>query len=266
MESTLHIVFDTSAINSLAIALKGLGRFEQIIGLNDDLSFGPIDPPETEIRRAWVRSVLGDTSHHLAATEDFWRETLAGSGRQIAWMSRRVAGEYAGFLEWLSRLGESPCEVMDLTDIVDIGAPEDEFREPARLPPSLSLLSPERILRNALIDRAEMLSSSERERYRALWAQLRSENAPLRVLIGSRLQSAPITYFDAHLLSNATREWQSVSRLVGTTMAELFKRSIYPTDELVFYSRTRALVASGALSIGGNLSDVRRADVRLAGA
>jgi Protein of unknown function/Domain of unknown function (DUF1835) len=264
MESTLHILFDSSAVNSLAVALKTLGRFDRIIALNDDLSFGPINPPETEIRRKWIRDVLGDTSYSLAATEDFWSEALAGSGRRIAWMSRRVAGEYAGFLEWLSRLGESPCEVVDLTEIGAAVAPEDEIGERLKLPPSLSLLTPEQVLKNGLLDRAEVLQWSTLQQYLALWNQLRSEDAPLRVLVGSHLQSAPITYFDSNLLSNATKEWQRVSRLVGITMAQLFEHSIYQTDELVFFARARALVDSGALRINGTVSDIQHADVRLA--
>jgi Protein of unknown function/Domain of unknown function (DUF1835) len=264
MESTFHVLFDSSAVNSLAIALKAVGRFDRIIALDDDLSFGPINPPETEVRRKWIRNVLGDTSHDVAVTENFWSEALAGSGRRIAWMSRRVAGEYAGFLEWLSRLGESPCEVVDLSEIVAVGAPEDEIGERLKLPPSLSLLTPEQVLKNALLDRAEILQWSALRQYLALWRQLQSEDAPLRVLVGSRLQSAPITYFDGYLLSNATKEWQRVSRLVGMTMAQWFEHSIYQTDELVFFARARALVDSGALRINGTVSDIQHADVRLA--
>src|SRR5262245_11950554 len=53
----------------------------------------------------------------LAEEEAFWRAALAEDVCRIAWISRRSAPEYCGFLEWLWRLGDLACEVIDLTDM-----------------------------------------------------------------------------------------------------------------------------------------------------
>jgi Protein of unknown function len=66
---------------------------------------------------------------------------------------------------------------------------------------------------------AEPLPVTERRRYRDLWQQLRSENAPLRVCGGDRLVSAPISYFDSTLMSCVSDSWQKVAKVVGSAMA-----------------------------------------------
>src|SRR3954466_11039691 len=104
----LHIVFTPSGAGSLRQALASAGRDEQVISFFDDLSFGPIDPPDLPLRSKWVEEALGWTGWHDIApkTEAFWREALSPGRRKVAWLSRRSAMEYTGFLEWLWRLGD----------------------------------------------------------------------------------------------------------------------------------------------------------------
>jgi hypothetical protein len=86
------------------------------------------------------------------------------------------------FLEWLWRLGERPCQVIDLTDM-PVGSRRRAF--------SLSLLHPDEITQNGIPHRAERLGPTIREQCRSLWRRLRAENAPLRVVKADGLQSAP---------------------------------------------------------------------------
>ena len=65
------------------------------------------------------------------------------------------------------------------------------------------------------MDLAEPLPATKRRRYRDLWQRLRSENAPLRVIEGGELVSAPISYFDTRLMSYVTNDWQKVAMIVG---------------------------------------------------
>jgi hypothetical protein len=115
----LHVVFTPSGAGSLRQALADAGRDDQVISSFDNLSFGPIDPPDLLLRSKWVESELGWTGWNDIApkTEAFWREALSSSHRKVAWLSRRSAMEYAGFLEWLWRLGDAPCEVVDLSEV-----------------------------------------------------------------------------------------------------------------------------------------------------
>jgi Domain of unknown function (DUF1835)/Protein of unknown function len=210
--STLHIVFNPSAAGSLRDALRQAGRDERVVSLFDSLSFGPINPPDPELRRTWVEEELGYTAWEEVVGEatSFWPEALSISNRRIAWLSRRSAQEYAGFLEWLWRLGKEPIEVIDLTDVMVAGSKNGP--NTPHLAISLGILPPYQILENDLLDRREELTSILRAQYRELWGRLRAENAPLRVLSRGELVSAPLSFFDPLLLSCATPEWQKAAR------------------------------------------------------
>ena len=61
----IHVVFGTAAACSIGKALDRMGRRARVIGLPDDLSFGPIDPTSSELRRAWARSISSIERTHL---------------------------------------------------------------------------------------------------------------------------------------------------------------------------------------------------------
>jgi hypothetical protein len=81
--------------------------------------------------------------------------------RKIAWLTRRCAGEYAGFLEWLWRADEAPCEVVDLTN-VRLSNSIDPPRPPD-LAMTLAMLHPDTIRSNRLWDLAEPLEPNTRK-------------------------------------------------------------------------------------------------------
>jgi hypothetical protein len=57
--TTLHFVFSPSGADNLAEAFEQTGRNDQVITFFDDLSFGPINPPDSILRANWVESELG---------------------------------------------------------------------------------------------------------------------------------------------------------------------------------------------------------------
>ena len=261
--STLHIVFNPSAAGCLRDALRQSGRDERVVSLFDCLSFGPIDPPDPDLRTRWVEEELGYSGWEEVVGEatSFWHEALSISDRRIAWPSRRSAQEYAGFLEWLWRLGEEPIEVIDLTDVVVAGK-KDGSTKP-HLAISLALLPPQKILENGLLDRTEQLTSVLRAQYRELWGRLRTENAPLRVLSQGELVSAPLSFFDPLLLSCARPEWQKTARVIGEALSDFSMTSVLQTGDLVLCARARALAGAGRLEFRGDLSDIQNSELRL---
>jgi hypothetical protein len=263
---TLHVVFAPSAAVDLRRALAEAGRTDRVVCPFDDLSFGPINPPDLETRRQWIEEELGYTGWEdvIANTDAFWTESLAAHDRKVAWMSRRTALEYTGFLEWLWRLGNVPCDILDLTDVTVAGRGQDGKPTTPRLATSVALLHWYQILESGLLDRPEPLSSAARQRYVDLWRRLRAENAPLRVLGTEGLASAPISYFDSLLLSFATREWQKTALVVGKSLASFWDNSLLQTGDLVLAARVRALSTAGPLEARGDLFDLRHSEVRLA--
>jgi hypothetical protein len=261
--STLHIVFNSSAAAGLREALRQTGRDERVVGSPDSLSFGPINPPDPELRRMWVETELGYTGWESVGDEmtSFWREALSVRGRRVAWLSRRSAQEYAGFLERLWRLDEEPIEVIDLTDVVVTGNVNGATK--SHLAVSLAMLPPNKILESDLLDRAEALTPALCARYIELWGRLRTENAPLRVVSEGELVSAPLSFFDQLLMSCAQPEWQKAARVIGEALVESSAASVLQTGDVVLCARVRALSGTGLLEFRGDLFDIYKGELRL---
>jgi uncharacterized protein DUF3658/uncharacterized protein DUF1835 len=252
-------VFSPSAAGSLNVALRKAHRPDRVACQFDNLALGPINPPDHRERLAWMEHELrwSGLEDVLPAPEAFWDEALSEDVRKVAWLSRRSAPEYCAFLEWLWRLGDKPCEVIDLTDM-PVGSRRRAF--------SLVLLHPEEIADNRLWDSAAPLDGSTRERFQSLWRRLRAENAPLRVADADGLQSAPITFFDQQLLSFAKSGWQKPARIIGEVMAEWVMPEMEPyfqAGDGILSARIPDLVERGLLEGRGNLLDIRGSEVRL---
>lgn len=241
---TLHIVFNLSAAADLREALARMGRADQVLGLSDDLSFGPIDPPDPGRRAQWVETELEFEGWDEVGEEAdaFWAQVLSFKGPRNAWMSRRSTQDYAGFLELVWRLGDSRCKLVDLTEVIDA--------------PTLALVPARRIVEDKLVDRATALTGEMRAAYRGVWRTLRDENAALRVLRPDlELVSAPITFFDEQLLSYARRDsWMKLGRVVGQLLDSFGERR--QSGDIVPLSRIGRLVDLGLLQVKGGFSRV----------
>ncbi len=261
---TLHILFSESAAASVQIALTEAGMGDAVATQPDDFGFGPINPSDPATRGAWVEQTLGYhepwPDHEMEA---FWTLARTPDARRVVWFSRREARSYAGFLEWLWRAGDLPCDILDLTDLL-LNQRDRDGRPCPPEPAIMPLMQPSHILENRLLKRAELLSWDARGRYRRRWSDLRSENAPLRVIEDGELVSENITFFDELLLSAATTEWRRMAWLVGFALAQSLDSKVYQTGDLVLFSRVRALADSGRLEWRGELhGEPAQCEVRL---
>ena len=259
----LHVVFNLSAAATLRQALGQAGRNERVIGLSDSLSFGPIDPPDPGLRATWVEQELGYSGWDEVGGEakSFWDEALSCRSQRIVWLTRRSTQEYAGFLELIWRVEDEPIEIVDLTHAMvragKLGAPN-----PHRVF-SLSELPPATIRDNQLWNFRQDLTPDMRDACREHWANLKVENAPLRILSDGELISAPTSYFDPVLLSCATAEWKKSARIIGEAICESWTEGMQ-TGDMVLIARARALVAAGRLEYRGDVFDIHRSELRLA--
>jgi hypothetical protein len=252
-QTVLQVVFTPSGAGCLVRALRKAGQDDQVIASFDDLSFGPIDPADASSRAKWVENELGRTDWNdiAAGSERVWDEARFPDNRKVAWLTRRSAMEYAGFLDWLWRLGDAPCEVIDLSEVKVPYRSEHGPPRPPRLAVSLGMLHPDTIGHEKLWDLAAPLQMTTRRQYLDLWRQLRSENAPLRVIDGDNLVSAAISFFDWVLMSYVTHNWQKVSWVVGSAMASQMDDWIVQTGDMVLAARIKTLAESGRLEIRG---------------
>ena len=159
----------------------------------------------------------------------------------IAWISRRETITYAGFMWWLSRVGDIPVSIIEL--------------------PDLSIMKEESLA--PFLDRSVPLSPQDRAFYRAQWEQLKIEDAPLRVIDGNHMVSAPIDCFDDTLLRHATFHWQRMVGMVGATLVELMDAGFYQISDLILSTRLANLARAGKLESRGDLSNMLCCELRL---
>lgn len=239
---TLHLLFSQSVAPEVREALKRAGRADEVVFCADNFSRGLLNPSDPESRVRWHNDVLGvDSEGGEGDIEDFatfWREALNPDQRLVAWTSTRVAQERAGFLEWLWRLGDAPCEVIDLS-----------ARQVRQYPAILGLLEVEDILSMGLFDSAVPLSLADRARHHETWRRLRDENAPLRIIQDGELVSAPLEVFDQKLLSYASADWTPAAMVVGEVMGEAFDDYLFQVGDLVLSARLWALAQAGAIEL-----------------
>jgi hypothetical protein len=252
-------MFSSSAAANLRRALAQQDRFDLVVHLHDNFSFGPIDGAG---REHWADEVLGITNWHdiTAGTAPFLEASCSSSIEPVAWFSRRDTQSHAGFLWWLGQRGDAPCRVMDITDLrITYNGVGDPY-----LAVSPSLLSPADM--GNLIDSHAPLENGHRAQHQAQWRALAADNAPLRVLDeqGS-LASAPITHFDDLLLSCATIGWCKMSLIIGQSLARSRKGDLAQVGDLILHSRLCELAESGVLEWRGDLHNVQKCELRLPG-
>jgi hypothetical protein len=166
--------------------------------------------------------------------------------------------EFCGFLEWLSRLGDEPCEIVDLHDVkFDWHLRDGTMRHGPVA--NLGSIQPEHIRDNAFWDLAQPLIGATRRRYHEIWSKLKNENAPLRVLKGNTLLSAPISHYDDFILSHTKTDFLKVARIIGSSfgLGPHYKACLY-----LFHGRVHRLVEPGILEAEGNIAQMRFSEVR----
>lgn len=251
MTPALHITFTDAGADALSEALRLAGRADRVISLPDDLSFGPVAPADPGRRTAWARA-QGFGDGPAADADAFWREALADAPTKVVWTNRRVAREYAGFLEWLSRNGAAPFGLIDLTHV----------ETPSSGLAVLGLAEAEVILAAGWLDRARPLSAAARRDLVRLWKGLAGAEVELRTVRDGDLVAAPLSLFDDALLAASSPYWMRLALVIGTVQAEAMHRGEYNAGLSLLEARVCALVDAGRLEAEGEggACQIRRPD------
>lgn len=260
---TVHVAWGVSRAESVRDALRLQGCEARVIPLTHALSLGPIDPPDPEARRAWFAAntrVTGDPCFDGADAETPWTEATSSGVHPVFWVCLTDAVEHASFLEFASRMGSRPFDIVDATGL--------EIATEGGIAPvwSLGLLRPGDIVASGLGGKRRPFTRAESDAAVADWSQLRRENAPLRVVRDGRLVSAPLTHFDAVLTAQVAVESERLIKLVGRVLDHLSFEVDPPgqgcSDELLF-ARILVLGEAGVLDVTGPGPGMRDFEVRL---
>lgn len=253
----LHIAPGSSAGGSLRQALRTSGRTDDVISFRDDLSCGPIDSQESSARARWWASMYDEYDDDF---EGFWKQIMSTSDRLIVWVGRHSAQEHAFFLALVDRLGDRPYDIIDVTGLqMPLTRPDGKPRlsNPKQ---AVSLMSETELA--LLFGTERAMTSQEREDAARHWRNLKSENAPFRIVKDSGLVSASADVFDELLLERASKDWRKVARVIAETMGHNMEPYIQVGD-LMLLTRIVALVDQGKLMAHGDPWMMRKCEVRL---
>lgn len=256
----VHVAWGASRADTIRDALRAQGEEAWVIALSGSLHFGPINPPDPDVRHAWLRAVLRpDPYADQRETEVPWMEATSACVHPIYWVCMSDAAEHASFLEFAFRMNGRPF------DIVDATALDFVTRDGIRQPWSLGIMRCEDIVASGLRDKRRVFTRAECAAAAAAWKALRREDAPLRIVRDGRLVSAPLTHFDAVLIAQATRDWEVAARVIGRTMQHLTDAVDPPgqaVSDIVLFGRLQALGDAGGLEIRGPGPGMRDYEVR----
>ncbi|WP_342166571.1 DUF3658 domain-containing protein [Methylobacterium sp. SD21] len=256
----VHVTWGVSRADTIRDALRSQRDDARVIALSGALNYGPINPPDPDVRHAWLKAVLRpDPYADQREAEEPWAEATSARVHPVYWVCRSDAAEHASFLEFAFRMNGRPFDVIDATDLDFV------TRDGVRRPWSLGIMRREDIVASGLKDKRRVFSRAECAAAAAAWAALRSEDAPLRIVRDGRLVSAPLTHFDAALISQATADWEVAAKVIGRTMQHLAVEVDPPgqaVSDIVLFGRIQALGDAGGLEIKGPGPGLRDYEVR----
>lgn len=212
------------------------------MALRDDPSLGPIVAMAVN-RGACFEREMGEAGWREfgAARSAFWSAALAPGKLRVAWWS------------WRSQAPTMRCVPRGTT--------------PGKVAGTLAVSTPEAMLGNGLLDRAEPLPPERRAKLLGLWSQSQAEDAPLRVPTGGGgLVSASLSFHDCGPLRRTPREWWPTARTVAEVLAGSFETGLYRVGDRLLAARVHAPATTGRMGPRGG--DPRRgmagAEIRLA--
>jgi hypothetical protein len=249
---TLHIAPGDSSGGSLLQAIRDSGRDEQVLRFRDDLSCGPIDPYEPEVRAAWWGAYY-DALEVEAAHREFWDRVATTDDRLVVWFSQHSAQELGFFLAWTDQLGERTYDIIDVTGRRLPFKGRDGSVALSRPVRSVSLGSSYSL--QSLLGKEQPVTAQERDKNSRHWRRLRGENAPFRIVTEMGLASTSIDHFDPWLLEQATSDWQSVNRVVADAMG-FNSEPFFQVHDVMLHARVVALVDEGRLLADGDPWDI----------
>ena len=191
----------------------------------------------------------------LDSLTKFWALCLDPEREKVIWFTRCCAADYCMYLEVLRRIGDyRNVSVVDLTDMRSDGKAIKLLK--------VGVANPEMLARHWNERRqltADDLSSAD-----ALWSTLRQQNAPLRVMKGGDLVSAPIDYFDAQILSYVRPKFTKVARIVGDVLGYIDWGDEYAQglSDLFYFNRLVRMAERGEIEWVGSMVNMRWAEIR----
>ena len=235
------------------IAVPLGGKREDIAGLSFGFSEGDIQAPILSgecPRKEYIRQWLAfdpycELGEREEPTQAFWSACLADLEKvQAAPSQLRVWADHTpnarcGLLFLASLLEGKETEV-HLVELPRAVTREDgcvvEYR-------SWGEVEPQRF--GTFLDRERVMTREELSALARQWQQLQEENAPLRVVEGDRVVSAPLSYYDPLIRKEFPAQSCEVARIIGLSLG----RQKIPTGDVFIARRIQHFIHQGELVV-----------------
>ena len=185
--------------------------------------------------------------------DSFWEDAGQPADRRLIWLSSNSPAEMAGYLAYLESHSDLPADVV---------RPNQHIPPHPTYGPPLGTGSANVEQLADVLQNGERRPVAENGAWFDRWADLRSENALLRIMDGGELVSAPVETYDRLLVSAARPDWQKGVLVVGKALGASFDEQVRVSSDFLF-SRLADLVRSGQLEAQGDVQgweeDMRRA-------
>jgi len=192
----------------------------------------------------------------------FWDRVESAEERLVVWFGRHSASELAFFLAWAERLGDRLYDIVDVTGLEFPTARPRPGVPPTWPAKSVSILNANNL--RSLLGSERPITAQEVAEARRRWSELKSENAPFRIVTETGLASALIDHFDPLLLEQAGADWRKAAYVVGMTLGQN-SEPYSQVGDLMLLTRLVALVEAGRLEADGNPWEMQACRVRLMG-
>ena len=150
------MTWGVSRAETVRDALRSQGCEARAIALPSVLNYGPVDPPDPDVRQAWIRTVLRcDPDDDQRELEQPWADATSAGVRPVYWVCMTDAAGQASLLEFAFRMAGRPFDLVDATglDVVT--------RHGIRKPWSLGIMRREDIIGSGLKDKRRAFSRAE---------------------------------------------------------------------------------------------------------
>lgn len=239
----LHVFFSSSAAGSFRQALWGKRIDQPVVDLTHVLSWGPIACGFAGRQRWLNEHVPADWGEWDWIGEDDQRiaEAHAIHPQRQLWVTDSSASDLCGLHWYLDRFGGEGTAIC-LIDQSHIARWRTE--------PLLSLGTINADQFGWLIDHIEAQPWDAQRFPVERWAELRREDALLRVIEGGKVMSVAADRFDDHLLRHCSGEWRREIRVAVNAMCSLWDDGHNMHHDFLTW-RLRTLADSGVIESSG---------------
>ena len=249
----LQLALGLSAAGSVRAACETHGLTGTVMGIDDDLSHGPLDDGVS--RASYLRECFhGAGEWEFDATDAFqpWGDLVAevDAGTHdavIIWSGDNVAeSTFLSMTCWWLRSLDLP--------LLRVPMPGDDGR------PYVAVHTPERLAE--LSGNARRLADLERADLADDFSRIRGETGLLRRWDAGRIVGIPPEAYDSMLLRVVAADWVPAARVVGSAMSRCDSHNLM--SDVFFASRLQQLIDAGLVEVKGRRGQLREYAVRLA--